>query len=155
RARGVVRALRAGLFAAVTPGLPRKVLVMELAGLGDNVHLIPALGALRRHWPEAELHVMANAHVSGIFALTPWVDRVWAYPTSPRPGLGGNIAWSRWMRAERFDCTINTNGSDRSSLLTWASGAPLRISRTPADGGPPGWSMLFSRVYAQPHYEEP
>lgn len=134
---------------------PRKVLVMELAGLGDNVHLIPALGALRNHWPQAEIHVMANAHVSDVFALTPWIARTWAYPGSPRPGVRGNIAVVRKLRAEGFDFVINTNGSDRSSLLTWASGAPLRISRTPEDGGPLGWAMLFTRTITQPHYEEP
>lgn len=134
---------------------PRKVLVIELAGLGDNVHLIPALGALRSHWPEAQIHVMANAHVSGIFALTPWIARTWAYPNSPRPGLGGHLALVRKLRAEGFEVAINTNGSDRSSLLTWASGAPLRIARTPADGGPTGWSMLFTHTFTQPHYQEP
>lgn len=128
---------------------------MELAGLGDNVHLIPALWALRRHWPRAEVHVMANAHVAGLFALTPWIERVWAYPSAPRPGWRGNLDFVARLRRERFDCAINTNGSDRSSLLTWASGAPSRIARRPADGGPPGWRLLFTRTISQAHYEEP
>jgi len=133
----------------------RRVLVMELAGLGDNVHLIPALAALRNHWPDAALHVMANAHVAGTFALTPWVDRVWAYPTAPRPGWRGNVDFVRRLRAQGFDCVINTNGSDRSSLLTWATRAKDRIGRRPADGGPPGWNLLFTRTLTQAHYEEP
>lgn len=134
---------------------PRKVMVMELAGLGDNVHLLPALWQVRRHWPEAELHVMVNAAVAGLFDLTPWVDRVWAYPGAPKPGLAANLGWARRLRAERFDCVINTTGSDRSSLLTWATGAPLRIGRRPADGGPPGWARLFTRVVSEPYYAEP
>jgi ADP-heptose:LPS heptosyltransferase len=134
---------------------PRKVLVMELAGLGDNVHLLPALWLVRARWPEAELHVMVNAHVAALFALTPWVDRVWAYPNAPKPGLGENLRWVRELRRERFDCVINTSGSDRSSLLTWATGAPWRIGRRPADGGPPGWPRLFTQVIDQPHYLEP
>ena len=134
---------------------PRNVLVMELAGLGDNVHLLPALWEVRSRWPQARLHVMVNAAVAALFRLTPWVDQVWAYPTAPKPGLAGTLALARALRRERFDCVINTTGSDRSSILTWASGARQRIARRPADGGPPGWAWLMTRVIAHPHYEEP
>ena len=128
---------------------------MELAGLGDNVHLIPALSALRRHWPAAELHVMANGHVAEIFSLMPWINRVWAYPSSPRPRLAGYLSIARELRSARFDCAINTNGSDRSSLLTRATGALHRISRRPADGGPPGWSLLFTQTHDVPFHQQP
>jgi len=145
------------MSAAAIPTLPepRKLLVVELAGLGDNVHLLPALWLVRNTWPRAQLHVMANAHVAGLFRLTPWVDRIWAYPNAPKPGLAGNWDWGRRLRAERFDLLINSNGSDRSSLLSWLTRAPIRISRRPADGGPPGWSRLFTQVLQYPYYEEP
>ena len=128
---------------------------MELAGLGDNVHLLPALWEVRRYWPGAELHVMVNANVASLFTLTPWVDRIWAYPSAPRPGLAGNLRWARPLRAAGFDCVINTTGSDRSSLLTRATGAPMRIGRRPADGGPPGWAWLFTDVVANAYYQAP
>ena len=137
------------------PASPSKVLVMELAGLGDNVHLLPALWLVRRQWPEAKLHLMVNAHVASLFKLTPWIDRLWAYPSSPKPGPAESLRWSSNLRAERFDVVINTTGSDRSSLITWTTGAPMRLGRRPADGGPPGWSLLFTHVMEHPHYEEP
>jgi ADP-heptose:LPS heptosyltransferase len=133
----------------------RKVLVMELAGLGDNVHLLPALWLVRCRWPEAELHAMVNASAAPLFRITPWVDRVWAYPVSPKPGLWGNLRWAARLRGERFDCAINTTGSDRSSLLTWATRSPVRIGRRPADGGPFGWARLFTQVLEETYYREP
>ena len=136
-------------------GAPRKVLVIELAGLGDNVHLLPGLWEVRAHWPECQLHVMVNAPMAALLRLAPWVDRTWGYPTAPKPGVAGTLALARRLRAERFDCVINTTGSDRSSILTWATGAPVRIARRPADGGPPGWSRLMTRVIFHPHYEAP
>ena len=141
----------------MTAPLPeaRKVLVMELAGLGDNVHLLPALRLVRRRWPEAELHLMVNAHVASLFKLTPWVNRVWPYPSNPKPGLGGNLKWAGELRREKYDVVINTTGSDRSSLLAWATRAPRRIGRRPADGGPPGWRMLYTDVVEEPFYREP
>jgi ADP-heptose:LPS heptosyltransferase len=129
---------------------------MELAGLGDNVHLLPALWLVRQQYPQAELHVMASAHAADLFRLTPWVHRVWAYPRAPRaPGFVANLGWGRRLRAERFDLLVNTTGSDRSSLLSWLSRAPVRVARRPADGGPPGWRHLFTHVMEQPYYLEP
>lgn len=133
----------------------QRVLVIELAGLGDNVHLLPALWLVRNRWPDAELHVMVSAHVAPLFRLTPWVDRVWAYPKHPKPGLRANLRWARALRRERFDVVIDTKCTDRSSLLAWATQAPVRIGRRPADGGPPGWSTLFTQVVQQPYYTMP
>src|SRR5436853_7161362 len=82
----------------------RKLLVIELAGLGDNVHLLPALWLVRRQWPGAELHVMVNANVASLFKLTPWVDRLWSYPTAPKPGVRENLRWANALRREHFDC---------------------------------------------------
>ena len=128
---------------------------MELAGLGDNVHLLPGLFDVRSRWRDARLHVMVNAPVAPLFRLTPWVDRVWPYPTAPKPGIRGTLALGRALRAERFDWVVNTTGSDRSTILTWATGAPVRVARRPADGGPAGWSWLVTRVLSQPYYESP
>jgi ADP-heptose:LPS heptosyltransferase len=128
---------------------------MELAGLGDNVHLLPALWLVRRRWPEASLHVMVNAHVADLFKLAPWVDRIWAYPSRPKPRLRDNLRWASQLRRERFDVVVNTTGSDRSSLFTWATRAPVRIGRRPSDGGPYGWRLLFTGVMDYPFYGEP
>jgi len=133
-----------------------KVLVMELAGLGDNVHLLPALWVLRRQMPEAELHVMVSAHVADLFELTPWVDRVWKYPRVPRrPGIFANIGWARALRREHFDLVINTTGSDRSALLCGFSGARQRLGRRPPSGGRFWFDWMFSRVLEYPFWQEP
>lgn len=137
------------------PGNPKRVLVMELGGLGDNIHLLPALWTLRQRWPEAELHVMVHAHVASLFALVPWVQKVWGYPVAPKPKLAGNWRWGRTLRAQRYDLVLNTTGGDRASLLTWLTRAPQRIARRPSDGGPRGWSWLFTRVLDVPYWIEP
>ena len=137
------------------PKSVRKVLVMELAGLGDNVHLLPALWLVRRQWPQAKLHVMVNSHVASLFRLTPWLDRVLAYPSTPKPKLAGNLDWVKRLRAEAYDCVINTTGSDRSAMITFATGAPVRFGRRPSDGGPPGWRYMFTEVMEFPPYRDP
>ena len=50
---------------------------------------------------------------------------------------------------------INLNGSDRSSWLTFLSGAPERLGRRPEGGGPPFWNRMFTARVAHPYTEEP
>jgi heptosyltransferase-1 len=108
----------------------KRLLVLDLGFLGDTVHLIPALGVIRDAWSAAELHVMVAAHVTDLLQATPWVDQVWGYPRFPKgPKPWNDIGRVRALRAAGFDAVINLNGSDRSSFLTWLSGAPLRLGR--------------------------
>jgi len=133
----------------------RKILVMEVAGLGDNVHLLPALWLVRQAWPDAELHVCAAQGTAELFGLAPWVDRVWGYPWNPRPGLGAHLAFGRALRRERFDLVINFSGSDRTTLLARQTGAPERWGRRPHDGGMTGFDWFYTRVLEHPFYAVP
>lgn len=133
----------------------RKLLVMEVAGLGDNVHLLPALWRAREAWPDAELHVCAAQGTAELFRLTPWVDRVWQYPWNPRPGLRAHLDFGRALRRERFDLVINFSGSDRTTLLARQTGARERWGRRPHDGGMVGFGWCYTRVLEHPFYSEP
>ena len=133
----------------------RKVLVMEVAGLGDNVHLLPALWLVRRQYPDAQLHVLAAARAAALFRLTPWVDRVLEYPWDPRPSFAEHLRWGLRLRRERFDLVINFSGSDRTTVLTRMSGAPERWGRRPHDGGMAGFAHFYTRVLEHPFYREP
>ncbi|MCH2642397.1 MAG: hypothetical protein MKZ55_08020, partial [Candidatus Thalassarchaeum sp.] len=35
------------------------------------------------------------------------------------------------LRTAKYDAVLNVNGSDRSSILTWLTGSPLRLGRIP------------------------
>lgn len=123
----------------------KKIMVLDLGFLGDTVHLLPALWLARQSYPEAELHVVVASHVTSFMKCVPWVDRVWGYMRYPRHAtLRENVAFIRDMRREKFDAVINLNGSDRSSWLTFFSGAPHRLGRIPGDGGPFFWKRLFT-----------
>lgn len=122
-----------------------KVMVLDLGFLGDTVHLFPALWMVRQAYPKAELHAAVADHVLSLMACVPWVDRAWGYPRFPKHAtLWQNLQMVARLRKERFDVLINLNGSDRSSWLTFLSGAPARLGRRPRDGGPPFWERMFT-----------
>lgn len=134
----------------------RKVMVLDLGFLGDTVHLLPALWMVRQAYPQAELHVTVASHITSLMDCVPWVNRVWGYMRYPRHAtLRENFDMVRRLRREKFDVVINLNGSDRSSWLTFLSGAPERLGRLPDDGGPPFWKRMFTAHVHHPFTEEP
>lgn len=108
----------------------KKVLVVDLGFLGDSIHLIPALGCIRKSLPQARLDVMVSEHVRSIMDLVPWVDRVIGYPRFPkRPPFYKDIPRLWRLRQEKYDLVINLAGSQRSCYITWATAAPYRMGR--------------------------
>jgi len=123
----------------------KKVMVLDLGFLGDTVHLLPALWVVRQAYPRAELHVAVAANVTSFMDCVPWVNRVWGYMRYPRHAtLRENFEMIARLRREKFDVLINLNGSDRSSWLTFFSGARERLGRVPDDGGPLFWRRMFT-----------
>ena len=134
----------------------KKVMVLDLGFLGDTVHLLPALWLVRQAYPQAELHVTVATHITSLMDCAPWVNRAWGYMRYPRHAtLRENFQMVARLRREKFDVIINLNGSDRSSWLTFLSGAPERLGRVPADGGPLFWEKMFTAHVTHPFTEEP
>jgi len=131
-------------------------MVLDLGFLGDTVHLLPSLWMVRQAYPEAELHAAVSEHIQSFMACVPWVNRVWGYMRYPRHAtLRENLQMVSALRREKFDVVINLNGSDRSSWLTFLSGAGERLGRVPGDGGPLFWRRMFTAHVDHPFFEEP
>jgi heptosyltransferase-3 len=131
-------------------------MVLDLGFLGDTVHLLPSLWMIRQAYPQSELHVTVATHITSLMECVPWVDETWGYMRYPRHAtLGENLDMVRRLRREKFDVLINLNGSDRSSWLTFLSGARERLGRLPNDGGPPFWKHMFTEYVEYPFGSEP
>ena len=134
----------------------KKVMVLDLGFLGDTVHLLPALWMVRQAYPQAELHVAVSTHVTSLMDCVPWINRTWGYMRFPRHAtLRENFQMVAALRREKFDVLINLNGSDRSSWLTFLSGARERLGRVPDDGGPWFWRRMFTAHVEHPFQPEP
>ena len=111
---------------------------------------------VRRAYPQAQLHVGIAAHVASFLECAPWVDCVWGYPRYPKhASLKENLDFVRRMRRECFDVLINLNSSDRSSWLTFFSGARERLGLLPKARGPLFWRQRFTELVLPPFSQEP
>lgn len=133
----------------------RRLLVLDLGFLGDTVHLMPALHEIRRAWPEATIDVMAEERAKQILEVVPGLNDILGYPRFPKgPKWHQDLGRVRRLRARSYDAVINLNGSDRSSILTRASGARWRLGRVPPKPAA-FWRRCFTHVVDVPHGGRP
>jgi ADP-heptose:LPS heptosyltransferase len=102
----------------------RKIAVLRASALGDFIFALPALGALRRAYPQAEIVYLGKPwHVSFVPDHVTVMDRVVAVP--PYPGVGEpensvpdaaqlETFFAR-MQDERFDLALQLHGGGRHS----------------------------------------
>ena len=104
------------------------ILLVRLRLIGDVIFTTPAIRAVRRHYPNAQLDYLVEEEAVQAVDGNPHLDRV-IVAASPRARgrLRKDIALARTLRARRYDLAIDFHGGPRSSLLTWLSGAPQRI----------------------------
>jgi heptosyltransferase III len=97
-----------------------KILCFQLKRIGDLLLTTPALAALARAYPEAEIHVAVDKAFSSLFPCLP------AHRVHPLRG-GGSSVWIGLLR-ERYDVCLDFNSSDRSALATFLVNSPLKIT---------------------------
>jgi heptosyltransferase I len=103
-----------------------RVLLTRLSALGDVVHCLPALAAVRAALPDAEIGWLVEDRHAEILAGHPQIDRLFVFHR--RDGaVGAAIDVRRELRAWRPDVAVDLQGNLRSAVLTWLSGAPRRI----------------------------
>jgi heptosyltransferase III len=112
-----------------------KILVLQFKYFGDAVLLTPALRALHRHFPAAELHVLVPAEMAPLFQHLPWIARVWPMPRK-RGASDFSRIWPflRELRRAQFDRSVDFAGNDRGAILSRLIGAKERLGWNLAGG---------------------
>jgi lipopolysaccharide heptosyltransferase II len=118
---------------------PDRVVVIKPSALGDVVNAFHALSALRAHWPHARYSWVINRSLRGLVDGHPHIDDVIEYDRAGS-GLGpGRLAnllrFLGMLRSRRFDVAIDMQGLLRSGIMTFATGAPVRVGLADAREG--------------------
>ena len=98
-----------------------RLLVVRLSSLGDVVHAIPAVAALRRAYPGAQIDWLVGRRCRELVELVPVVDRCLATPPPAAPAAVPRLL--RTLRAARYDAAIDLQGLLKSAVLARGSGA--------------------------------
>ncbi|HEY2081276.1 MAG TPA: glycosyltransferase family 9 protein [Verrucomicrobiae bacterium] len=107
---------------------PRKILAIQFKSLGDAIMVIPSLEAIRKHYPDCELHALVPDSSAPLFQHHPALTKVWVLPrVRGRARIKNSWPVLRAVRAERFDRSVDFCGNDRGAILSLLSGAPVRL----------------------------
>ena len=128
----------------------RRVAVLRANGLGDYVVAEPALSALRRAYPDAEVTLLGATHHAALLDGRPSpVDRVVTVPLVPGVRVGPDPdasedeveAWCAARRAEGYDLAVQMHGGGRNSnKLLLRLGARVTVgAATPDAPRPDRW----------------
>lgn len=105
---------------------PTRLCVVLLTGIGDVVHGLPVMNALRDRFPDLEVTWVAEPAPADVLRHHPAVDRIVTFRKAA--GLRGVASLRADLRAARpFDVTINAQRYFKSVWPTLFSGAPVRL----------------------------
>ena len=100
-----------------------RILLIKPSSLGDIVHTLPVVSAIKAQWPGVHLTWLVKRRWAELVRRVAGVDRVW-------PVDEGAANWLKqgWaLRSECFDLAVDLQGLFRSGVVAWLSGVPLRI----------------------------
>lgn len=116
-----------------------RILLVRLSAIGDCIHALPVLEALKERWPEA---FVGWAIQGGGYALLrghPKVDRFHLFPRGKNnPTVATRLkdlrTFRRELKAERYDVVVDLQGLTKSAMVGRLSGASRRIGFAPPLG---------------------
>ena len=120
---------------------PARILLIRPSALGDVCRTAPLLASLRARWPGAAIDWLVQDTFVDAVRGHPAVNEVIAFPRSrfaswyTPPTAARFVQWLRGLRRRRYDLVIDAQGLARSALITWATGAPVRVGHANAREG--------------------
>lgn len=112
---------------------PQKILLIHFGQLGDVVLGLPAIRAVREHFPKANLTVLSGRSTTGLLKLANVaddliaVDRVALRDGNPLKSIAEILRFVREIRAYDFDLVIDLHSLYETNLLGYLSGAKQRL----------------------------
>jgi len=127
------------------------VLLIRLGAVGDVLRTLPALHLIRASYPSVRVDWLVEDLTRELLLGHPEIDEVLRFPRRElrdvaHPGLLAGVA--RDLRARRFDVALDFQGSFKSGLLAFLSGAPRRVGLSP--GHCREFSWLFTNEWVRP-----
>ncbi len=131
--------------------MSRRILIIKPSSLGDIIHALPVLHALRQHDPDAVIDWLVNDSFAAMIRDLPQLNDVILFERNRFRSFGKSASATRDffrfagdLRRRRYDVAVDLQGLFRSGLLTYATRAPKRIGFTNAREG--AWLFYNQRV---------
>ncbi len=136
---------------------PARILIVRLSALGDVIHALPAVAALRQALPAATIDWVVEDRAAPIVQARPEIDRAIVFPRRELRGLARRplalmsraASFRRELATGDYDVSIDLQGNLKSGVVLRLSGARLRV------GADRRASREASHLFAQRHARPP
>jgi lipopolysaccharide heptosyltransferase I len=105
--------------------LEKRILIIKPSSLGDIIHALPVLKALRDKWPKARISWLIKDIYTGIFDGNTYIDELILFKKNSL--TTAIISFRKRLREGKFDIAIDMQGLFRSALIAYLSGASARV----------------------------
>ncbi len=123
--------------------MPSRILLIRLSAIGDVIHALHGLAALRASRRGAHLGFLVEDRAAALVSGHPDLDRVHVFQrkdwqsgllSSPLAVVGSASRFLSEVRNERYDVVVDLQGNLKGGVLSRLSGAPRRIGLAAAFG---------------------
>ena len=118
-----------------------RYLVVRLTALGDILHTLPAVAALRAAHRNTRIDWVVERKWAPVLEGSPALNEVIPFD---RSSILGSISSVHRLKGKKYTCAFDFQGLYKSSVLAMLSGAPRRIGFERAWAREPGAALLYT-----------
>ena len=104
----------------------RRILITRMKFIGDIILTTPVIRAVRHASPDAFIAYLGEARAVSLLEENPHLNEIIGFDFS-RPTILEQARVALLLRRRKFDLVIDLFGNPRSALLTYLSGARIRV----------------------------
>jgi heptosyltransferase I len=103
----------------------RRICIVMMSAIGDAVHVLPVVNAIRRHVPDAHITWVLQPGPAMLVRGHPAVDEIVVF--RPRQGVRSFTAVRRELHGRQFDLVLNLQVYMKAGLVTALVRAPVKL----------------------------
>ena len=131
----------------MTVTVPKRICIVMMSAVGDAVHVLPVINAIKRASPESTITWVLQPVPATLVKDHPSVDEIILFDRSK--GVGGMREVIAQLRERRFDLLIDLQVYFKAGVITAFSGASRRLGFNLARARDANW--LFTNERIAPH----
>ncbi len=125
-----------------------RICVVMMSAIGDAVHVLPVLNAIKRHNPASHITWVLQPAPASMVRGHPAVDDIVIFDRSKGIDAYRNVY--RELSRRRFDLMINLQVYLKAGLVTALSGVPIRLGFDRARARDMNWLFTNRKISASP-----
>jgi heptosyltransferase I len=125
-----------------------RVCIVMMSAIGDAVHVLPVVAALKRAHPQMHLSWILQPGPAALVRGHPLVDEI--IPFDYARGLGGFLDVRRALAEREFDLVIDLQVSLKAGIVTSFTRAPIKLGFDRARAHDGNWLFTTHQIPAGP-----